>query len=373
MEPEQESYLSEEDSTEHLQPPDSNFDSQLGSLYNSLNNLISTERSLIDIEHDNILKEIQTFNQEKQQKLKKFYKAKSNWEKQCSNCTKLNTGKIIELNIGGTHTVVTSLSTLLRYPNSALYAFFTMKELPVYKDQVFIDREGIAFCDMVSYLRSGKFPEFDSPETEMRFLNELEFWGVPIAQPEPELDQSLKCFDMNWCSSNLILEKNCTIMRKLGSPHGIAFADAPLTRNNPYIEFKLSISSGSSNGSHVFLGVVDKSKYSPVQLMSTRWKDAPSSYYWEVWNSKLIKTDENGVHSVVNGYGCECDDEETSLGVYYNAQKRTLSFFKKGICQGVAFSNVSPGMHPSIDVWFETGSVVVSQKKLPKNFKLSVI
>ena len=42
--------------------------------------------------------------------------------------------------------------------------------------------------------------------------------------------------------------------------------------------------------------------------MSTFWKDSPSSYYWDVWNYKLIKTDENGVQTGTSGgYGCHCE------------------------------------------------------------------
>ena len=62
-----------------------------------------------------------------------------------------------------------------------------------------------------------------------------------------------------------------------------------------------------SNGkSHLFVGLVDRSKYqysnlgkfNPYMLknvlVSTYWKDSPSSYYWDVWMRKLIKTDEAG-------------------------------------------------------------------------------
>jgi hypothetical protein len=46
--------------------------------------------------------------------------------------------------------------------------------------------------------------------------------------------------------------------------------------------------------SHLFIGVVDKSKYRPEYLVSTFWRDAPNSMYWDVWSTKLIKTDERG-------------------------------------------------------------------------------
>lgn len=69
--------------------------------------------------------------------------------------------------------------------------------------------------------------------------------------------------------------------------------------------------------SHLFIGLVDRSKYKYdnlgkityiTALVSTFWKDSPSSYYWDVWNTKLIKTDENGIQvGSVSGYGCNCE------------------------------------------------------------------
>lgn len=36
----------------------------------------------------------------------------------------------------------------------------------------------------------------------------------------------------------------------------------------------------------------------------------------------------------------------------YDARNRTVSFYKNGINQGVAFTNIMSGMYPSLDVWF---------------------
>jgi hypothetical protein len=43
----------------------------------------------------------------------------------------------------------------------------------------------------------------------------------------------------------------------------------------------------------------------------------------------------------------------------YNYVDRTISFYKNGINQGVAFSNISSGLSPSLDIWFESGSVEI--------------
>jgi hypothetical protein len=36
-----------------------------------------------------------------------------------------------------------------------------------------------------------------------------------------------------------------------------------------------------------------------------------------------------------------------------------VSFFKNGISQGVAFRNVPNGMTPSLDIWFESGTIEI--------------
>lgn len=88
-------------------------------------------------------------------------------------------------------------------------------------------------------------------------------------------------------------------------------------------------------------------------MVSTFWKDSPSSLYWDVWNTKLIRTDEKG-HQTGNPYkyGCNCEDSITRIGIMYDARNRNVSYYKNGICQGIAFTNVLSGYYPSIDVWF---------------------
>lgn len=93
--------------------------------------------------------------------------------------------------------------------------------------------------------------------------------------------------------------------------------------------------------------------YHYYNLVSTFWRDAPNSMYWDVWSTKLIRTDEKG-HQIggVVGYGCLCEEPITRLGILYDSKNRSVSFYKNGICQGVAFTNVLSGYHPSLDVWF---------------------
>ena len=110
-------------------------------------------------------------------------------------------------------------------------------------------------------------------------------------------------FDENWCAHTLTLDQNLKIVRKNDSHHGIIFCNTPLDLYNPYVEFKVKIEAVFRGKSHLFVGLVDKNKQRKeylskellvIILVSTYWKDSPSSMYWDVWNTKLIKTDDKG-------------------------------------------------------------------------------
>ncbi len=50
---------------------------------------------------------------------------------------------------------------------------------------------------------------------------------------------------------------------------------------------------------------------------------------------------------------------ETRISIKYDHKTRSVSFCKNGINQGVAFRNVPAGLTPSLDVWFECGTVEI--------------
>jgi len=105
-----------------------------------------------------------------------------------------------------------------------------------------------------------------------------------------------------------------------------------------------------------------------IKIVSTYWKDSPSSYYWDVWSRKLIATDSQGSQTGVSTlYGCMCESTETEIGILYNATNRTISFYKNSINQGIAFKNVRAGLYPAIDLWFINGVVDIVPAKKPTN------
>ena len=85
------------------------------------------------------------------------------------------------------------------------------------------------------------------------------------------------------------------------------------------MEFKIQIDQPSRTKSQLFIGVVNKSMYKHDYLTSTYWKDSPSSYYWDIWNTKLISTNDKGnQEGLLSGYGCTCDDNDAVFGIEYN-------------------------------------------------------
>jgi hypothetical protein len=40
-----------------------------------------------------------------------------------------------------------------------------------------------------------------------------------------------------------------------------------------------------------------------------------------------------------------------------------VSYYKNGVNQGIAFKNVPTGLVPSLDIWFESGTVEIIQNK----------
>jgi len=170
-------------------------------------------------------------------------------------------------------------------------------------------------------------------------------------------------FDINWCADTLQIDSSLTKVYKNDIQHGIVFCKQVLNENNSYIEFKISIKTPCKNKSHLFIGLVDKKKYDLSKLISTFWKDSPSSFYWDTWNTKLIKTDEKGSQvGSVSGYGCLCQSNETFLAMKYDYTEKTLTYFKNGINLGIAFTNVPSGLTPSLDIWFEEGYVEIVKK-----------
>ena len=72
-------------------------------------------------------------------------------------------------------------------------------------------------------------------------------------------------FDRDWCASTLIYSEENYIEKQDGQ-HGIVFLKNPLHEINEYVEFLVKIKIASHCSSHIFIGVLDKTKYKKEYL-----------------------------------------------------------------------------------------------------------
>lgn len=163
--------------------------------------------------------------------------------------------EIIELDIGGTHKLATARTTLTKFPSSALGCMFSGKhKLNKHNGRIFIDRDGEPFVSVITYLRSGKIPVFNSKTEEMKFIEEMEFWQIPLETSNGSDVFSEQEFDPEWCAKTLSLDETNRIVTKDGNNHGIIFCKNPLDQMNNYVEFKVSITIPARTKSHLFIG-----------------------------------------------------------------------------------------------------------------------
>ena len=347
------------------------FETNLDEIYESLSFFISTEKSKVLQEKENLSKEIKQFMDFKNAETEKIKKQKQKWEisniianNLWSNCD------IIKLDINGKQQITTTKQTLLKYPNSTLSQYINncLNKNNNSLKEIKIERETKNFLNLISYLRNDKMPIFKDDKEYQNFLDELKYWEIPLNMDEiNKYKRSVFIFDEEWCAKTLDIDKNYPYMlSKFNQQHGIVFCTPCISEENSYIEFKISIQSNNKTKNMIYVGLVDKSKYKYENLTSTYWKDCPSSNYWDISNQKLIKIDENGVQvGCSTGYGCQCQSDDVIIGIKYDAENKTVNFYKNGVNCGIAFTNVKNNLTPSLDLWFEEGTVEIMKTNFP--------
>ena len=77
---------------------------------------------------------------------------------------------------------MTERDVLTLCKDSVLEKMFNgMHDLKKIDDEVFLDRDGKTFLNLVNYLRNDRyvFPEFMDRNDEIHFFKELDFWKIP--------------------------------------------------------------------------------------------------------------------------------------------------------------------------------------------------
>ena len=89
--------------------------------------------------------------------------------------------EIVDLNVGGTLFISTSMGTLTKHENSLLSLFFRSSVVPKVDNRIFLDRNGDVFALVINYLRTGKYPAFLTKKERQLFLAELDYWQIPTS------------------------------------------------------------------------------------------------------------------------------------------------------------------------------------------------
>ena len=342
------------------------FSHNLDELFENAAFLLSNEKNHLKKNRDALMNEKEEFKNKCQKEIITNLRDNIAWEENLKKAKELEgtENDIYDLNIGGNLLISTTKQTLCKYPTSALTKMFNSK-FNMKNNRIFIDRDGQTFKNILYFLRNDKTPKFKSNKEKKLFYEELNYWLIPISKPIPP---SVFTFDPEWCAETLnIVGNDKKTISKNTEIHGIVFCNPPMDEEHSYVEFNLKIEIPCKGKSLLFLGLVKRADYRHEQLLSTFWKDSPGSFYWDVWNTKLIKTDDNGVQTgTMLGYGCPCEELEIKFGIRYNAKEKTIEFFKNGINFGIAFRNVPSGLNPSLDIWFEKGKVEILPNTEPQ-------
>ena len=126
---------------------------------------------------------------------------------------------------------------------------------------------------------SSKLPVFKSRIEETAFLDELEFWQIDFKNDCKNfiyVDNPILLFDPEWVATTLILDNNSLLVKKqssksikIDSNHGIVFLKTPMDIYNSFVEYRVIMNIPSRGKNHLFVGLVDKSKYKYEHLSIT--------------------------------------------------------------------------------------------------------
>ena len=223
-----------------------NFTSQLNEAFDFIHYAFYQEKEKLKVQKDSIDNEKETFNKIVNEEIS-YYKAdliqlQDNESLILENLI-CKSNEVIELDIGGTTKILTSIKTLLKQPNSKLakaaisvlgisnknkihnnqtlsfnnsikgfekfdkkystgdssarsnnikYNLNIINQTKSYNNLIipqksqgkyFIDRDSKYFTLVISYLRNGNIPNLIDKIEETKFYNELDFWGIYYKKP----------------------------------------------------------------------------------------------------------------------------------------------------------------------------------------------
>ena len=218
---------------------------------------------------------------------------------------------------------------LAKYPNSILAACINNKiSLPKRKNSIFLDRNYIDFKLVLYFLKKSKLPKFKNIIEEKSFFKEMDFWKIPIKLSSKKFLQ----FDMIYTPSFFKIDKSLTYLTKTNNFHGITLLNKTLKATSPYIEFIIFLNEPFKIKKKFFIGLVDKKNFNKNHInCSFEDKTAPFIFYWDVYQSIIIKNKNNNKTRFELERSCLCslNNSEIKFGIKYDLNKYFPLFFKE--------------------------------------------
>ena len=195
----------------------------------------------------------------------------------------------------------------------------------------------------------------------------MEFWRIPIKISSKKRLE----FDLTMTSNCFTIDKTKTVLTKKNNNHGITLLNHSLKATSPFIEFTIFFSKMICKNKKIFLGLVDKKKFSNKYINNSfEDKNVPYIFYWDIYRNKIIKN-KNVSIALENKCRCIFNINEIKIGMKYNQLKHSIKLYRNDIELGVEIQNIYPGLCPAIELHMEECKIKLSSNNdYQENFYL---
>ena len=180
----------------------------------------------------------------------------------------MNFPTIIYLNVGGHVYTTTQITLLKRFPNSYFKKMLN-REIRVRYDRdgnIFIDRNGTLFRQVLNYLRDGRFSVIKSALFVSRIKKELDFFELP--PPEMKMIWSWDIRSSNYPQSLTLSNSGKTINKKDYTSNVYIFGNVGLSGEG--IEWHIKIDKMQAYN-ELIMGIVEKDKKPGLGTAAFQW------------------------------------------------------------------------------------------------------
>ena len=273
--------------------------------------------------------------------------------------------KIIEIELSDGEIIKEKESILKKYSNSLLAALFNSDfNIPKRNGHIFLDRDSQSFKLLIYYLENNKLPKFKNNLEEKKFFEEINYWGIPIHISSANI---LK-FNSELCPYFFTLDKNCQILSKSNTNHGIVLLNKKLNAFKPYIEFTIYLNN-PNKVKKVLLALVDENKIEKNDLNKSFENNVPFVFYWDLFSDRIVKPIKNlfdkvEFRSIELNKFCRCykNNHEIKFGLIYNQQENSVELMRDDVKLDILIQNIEPGLTPALEINVDNCRIQLSSR-----------